>query len=72
MISMRSEGLVIDTNVCLTLAKWETVSGQFGGYFTRQDHRRGQTRAPGVRFRPLVCNKDERFCCLKHQYRRDY
>jgi hypothetical protein len=29
---MRSEGLVIDTIVCLTLAKWETVSGQFGGY----------------------------------------
>jgi hypothetical protein len=24
--------LVIDTVVCLTLAKWETVSGQFGGY----------------------------------------
>jgi len=26
--------LVIDTVVCLTLAKWETVSGQFGGYLT--------------------------------------
>jgi hypothetical protein len=24
--------LVIDTVVCLTLAKWETVSGRFGGY----------------------------------------
>ena len=24
--------LVMDTVVCLTLAKWETVSGQFGGY----------------------------------------
>jgi hypothetical protein len=24
--------LLIDTVVCLTLAKWETVSGQFGGY----------------------------------------
>jgi hypothetical protein len=24
--------LVIDTFVCLTLAKWETVSGHFGGY----------------------------------------
>src|SRR6266545_2345075 len=32
MISTRSAGLVIDTVVCLTLAKWETVSGQFGGY----------------------------------------
>ena len=27
--------LVMDTVVCLTLAKWETVSGQFGGYLTR-------------------------------------
>jgi hypothetical protein len=32
MISTRSLELVIDTVVCLTLAKWETVSGQFGGY----------------------------------------
>jgi hypothetical protein len=29
---MRFGGLVINTVVCLTLAKWETVSGQFGGY----------------------------------------
>ena len=36
MISTRSVGLVIDTVLCLTLAKWETVSGQFGGYLTRQ------------------------------------
>ena len=28
------EAHVIDTVVCLTLAKWETVSGQFGGYLT--------------------------------------
>src|SRR5215831_8207505 len=34
MISTRSVGLLIDTVVCLTLAKWETVSGRFGGYFT--------------------------------------
>jgi transposase-like protein len=26
----------MDTVVCLTLAKWETVSGQFGGYL--RDH----------------------------------
>src|SRR5215831_6900057 len=32
MISTRSVGLLIDTVVCLTLAKWETVSGRFGGY----------------------------------------
>ena len=32
MISTRLVELVIDTVVCLTLAKWETVSGQFGGY----------------------------------------
>jgi hypothetical protein len=31
---MRFGGLVINTVVCLTLAKWETVSGQFGGYLT--------------------------------------
>jgi hypothetical protein len=35
MISTRSVELVIDTVVCLTLAKWETVSGQFGGYLTQ-------------------------------------
>jgi hypothetical protein len=35
MISTRSVGLVIDTVVCLTLDKWETVSGQFGGYLSR-------------------------------------
>ena len=34
MISTRSVGLLIDTVGCLTLAKWETVSGRFGGYFT--------------------------------------
>src|SRR5215813_10858148 len=34
MISTRLVGLVIDTVVCLTLAKWETVSGQFGGYLS--------------------------------------
>ena len=36
MISTRSVELVIDTVVCLTLAKWETVSGQFGGNLTRK------------------------------------
>src|SRR5262245_65540961 len=30
MISTRSVGLLIDTVVCLTLAKWETVSGRSG------------------------------------------
>jgi hypothetical protein len=35
MISTRSAGLLIHTVVCLTLAKWETVSGRFGGYLTR-------------------------------------
>src|SRR5215831_5048875 len=34
MISTRSVGLLIDTVVCLTLAKWETVSGRFGGYLS--------------------------------------
>jgi hypothetical protein len=36
MISTRSVGLGIDTFVCLTLAKWETVSGHFGGYLKRK------------------------------------
>jgi hypothetical protein len=39
MISTRSVVLVIDTVVSLTLAKWETVSGRFGGYLTPA-HRR--------------------------------
>ena|SRR3974390_3434135 len=34
MISTRFVGLVIATVVCLTLVKWETVSGRFGGYLT--------------------------------------
>jgi hypothetical protein len=34
MTSTKFVGLLIDTVVCLTLAKWETVSGQFGGYLT--------------------------------------
>jgi hypothetical protein len=32
MTSTRFEQLVMDTVVCLTLDKWETVSGRFGGY----------------------------------------
>src|SRR5947209_1559447 len=36
MISTRSVGLLIDTVVCLTLAKWETVSGRFGGYLSAE------------------------------------
>ena len=31
MISIGSDGLVIDTVVCVTLAKWETVSSQVPG-----------------------------------------
>src|SRR5215467_6136707 len=45
MISTRSAGLLIDTVVCLTLAKWETVSGRFGGYLTTKQ---------GVRYRYYV------------------
>jgi hypothetical protein len=37
MISTRSGVLVIDTVVCLTLAKWETVSGRFGGYLNYKE-----------------------------------
>jgi hypothetical protein len=32
--------LVIDTVVCLTLAKWETVSGRFGGYLIELENSR--------------------------------
>ncbi len=35
MISTRLEELVIDTVISLTLAKWETLSGSFGGYLRR-------------------------------------
>jgi hypothetical protein len=49
--------LVIDTVVCLTLAKWETVSGQFGGYLSNRPlslsliafQRKLLTTAPSVR-----------------------
>src|SRR5262245_538498 len=40
MISTRLVELVIDTVVCLTLAKWETVSGQFGGYLRNRPMKR--------------------------------
>src|SRR5262245_46709848 len=40
MTSTRSAALVIDTVVCLTLAKWETVSGRFGGYLKRRERLR--------------------------------
>jgi hypothetical protein len=41
MILTRSAALVIDTVVRLTLAKWETVSGRFGGYLTHKYRGRG-------------------------------
>jgi hypothetical protein len=47
MISTRSVELVIDTVVCLTLAKWETVSGQFGGYLRFEVAERRETMAQG-------------------------
>ena len=34
MVELRKNGKGI-TIVCLTLDKWETVSGRFGGYLTR-------------------------------------
>src|SRR3954467_3422703 len=36
MISTRSEVLVIDTVISLTLPKWETLSGQFRGNLKRR------------------------------------
>src|SRR5262245_59597766 len=41
MISTRSVGMLIDTVVCLTLSKWETVSGRFGGYMTGEGGNHG-------------------------------
>src|SRR6516225_5843885 len=55
MISTRSAGLLIDTVVCLTLAKWETVSGRFGGYLKQKAAVRAElikrlvVKRPGVR-----------------------
>src|SRR4029077_19082574 len=56
---MRFGGLVIDTVVCLTLAKWETVSGQFGGYLITRRHWRDvlvcEARLGCDRHTPLGC-----------------
>jgi hypothetical protein len=41
----QSVGLVIDTVVCLALAKWETVSGRFGGYLTGRQRALAQAPA---------------------------
>jgi hypothetical protein len=42
----------MDTVVCLTLAKWETVSGRFGGYLTTLAadpiHARHETEKPAT------------------------
>jgi len=54
MISTRSLELLIDTVVCLTPAKWETVSGRFGGYLTCQ----GRNANPRHEFK----QKAPRFC----------
>ena len=35
---LESAGWVIDTVVCLTLAKWDTVSGRFGGCLRHDNH----------------------------------
>src|SRR5215468_10322114 len=50
MISTRSVELVIDTVVCLTLAKWETVSGQFGGYLIEHVGAERKCKAVDIRF----------------------
>ncbi len=61
MISTRSGVLVIDTVVSLTLRKWETVSGQFGGNFTLDPG----TRDPALPFRvrlEAVWKRDFTWC----------
>src|SRR6266487_4163463 len=54
MISNRSAGLLIDTVVCLTLAKWETVSGRFGGYLTVKQQTPHARSRPSDRFRHIA------------------
>jgi len=44
-----------DTIVCLTLAKWETASGQFGGYLTWLEQVLGGT-SPWLRLNQLSQN----------------
>jgi hypothetical protein len=62
MISTRSVGLLIDTVVCLTLAKWETVSGRFGGYL-RHVHRQNPVwysmKAPTIANAAMLSSKPE-------------
>jgi hypothetical protein len=55
MISTRSVGLLIDTVVCLTLAKWETVSGRFGGYLKRHRYKASRSRVCSASFRCGGC-----------------
>src|SRR5215475_11054923 len=68
MISTRSLELVIDTVVCLTLAKWETVSGQFGGYLTRfTAGAAGFLNLSQCRVRPLTYGEPSRFDTMPSQ-----
>ena len=57
MISTRLVELVIDTVVGLTLAKWETVSGQFGGYLNAPRSRSDAAPPP---FPQMCLEKRER------------
>src|SRR3974390_1265554 len=50
MISTRFVGLVIDTVVCLTLVKWETESGRFGGYLNQEEEDRVPAISKWLRF----------------------
>ena len=52
MISTRLEGLVIDTVISLTLAKWETLSGSFRGYLNKMLIK--TRRAAASRFRVIT------------------
>jgi hypothetical protein len=65
MISTRSAALVIDTVVCLALAKWETVSGRFGGYLSadRRDTYAQAYSPPG--WRPGSTLPDQRYRRVK-------
>jgi hypothetical protein len=60
MISTRSVRLLIDTVVCLTLAKWETVSARFGGYFTTRVIKLREAEQPAPEMGQEVLSQSKR------------
>jgi hypothetical protein len=59
MISTPWEELVIDTVISLTLAKWETLSGPFGGYLSSHGPEIGKLDSFGIGPLALIVNVEE-------------